>query len=409
MLELSIALIISAVAAVFAIKMQVQASKLSFASIQGDNMLVAHAASAAYLAEFYAELQGNLPITKETPTGPVTIPAGTGVGQIYKPTFAQLKSMGYLTASFSEQSSFSNGPAPGSYQIQISRVPVGCELVAVNSCDIEGYLFADKAITASGSTDPDGPAIAAIVGPLGGFGGFSMNANSGTIYGNGGGWTWPNPLPGNPAGVVVAKFGFNSAGLRQFVRMNDTRDPNLQNTLTVAKGITADSYVTPIKNVGDTCTVPNAIASGSAAGLICIGTTWQSLGDRAAPGTACAPDGKVATSTTTGEQLICKNGVYIKSTSLLSKNILVSRATVQDGDVVPKPTCDTGGVPDRSFSLTRIATDVSVAPPKQSMYASTDDLGGSWRIVIRLRTDVGSESSGNSYNVTAVLNLECKY
>ena len=237
-----------------------------------------------------------------------------------------------------------------------------------------------------------------------------MNVNPATINGYGGGWSWANPIAGNPAGIVVAKFGFGSAGLSQFVRMNDPRNPNLQGALTVVGNVTGSTYVTPLKTIGSVCDTPNAIASGAAAGVICTGGTWQSLaGDRAAPGSACSPTGKVATSTATGEQLTCKNAVYIRTASLINQNILMSRTTVQDLSVVAKPTCDTGGVPDRSFSLTRMATDVSVAPPKQSMYVATDDLGGSWRVVIRLRTDSGTEASGNIYNVTAVLNVECKY
>jgi hypothetical protein len=92
----------------------------------------------------------------------------------------------------------------------------------------------------------------------------------------------------------------------------------------------------------------------------------------------------------------------------MAQNILKSRVTVKDLDVVAKPTCDTGFSPDRLITLTQIATDVSVAPPKQGMYATTIDQGASWQVIIRLRTDTGTESSGNVYNVTAVMNLECK-
>lgn len=404
MIEVTFALIISAVAGVFAVKAAADANRLQFGVIQGDSLAAAAAGGAKYQSEHFSELQSGAGVTYRG----VTLAAGTEAGQTYSPTIQQLVSMGYLDPAFSPQATFTNIGTPGNYQMRLSRAPAGCELVAVTSCDIEGRVYIDQPIRAAGSTtEPDTLAVNAIVSRLGGNGGFSLLVNSGTIYG--GNWTTPNPVSGTPAGVVMARFGYGASGLSQFVRLNDSRDPNLQGGLTVAKQSKADSFVTPEKVIGSACATPNAIASGNASGLICTDGAWQSLGDRASLGDACGVAGRVATAKDTGEQLFCKNGVYIRSASLVASRVLVGRATVHDLDTVTKPTCEAGGVADRSFSLTQVSTNMTVTPPKQSMYTTTIDNGATWQVVIRLRADTGEEESGNAHNVTAILNVECKY
>lgn len=403
LLQLSLALIISALIGAYALETQIQTARLQFAVVQGGNMSVLQAAGAKYTAEFYSNLQNNLPIAKNG----ITLTAGTASGQTLAPTVAQLRSMGYLDASFSLTSSFSNGAAPGSYQVRVLRVPAGCAPV---DCDIVGYAFPDQPITAAGSTEPDGPAMSAMLEPLGASGGYSLNVTPEIIIGNGDGWRWDNPLPGNPAGVVVAKFGYGSSGLSQYVRINDDRDPNLQGKLTVTQGITAETLATTPKTAGTAC-LPgeaNTIGTGTGTILICTNNVWTALVERSTLGAACTVDGVVATSTVSGEQLICKNSIYRKSASYMAQNILQSRVTVQDLDIVTKPICAVGFSADRLITLTQISTDVSVAPPYQGMYATTVDLGTTWQVVIRLRTDTGAETSGNTYGLTAVMSVECK-
>lgn len=406
MIDVSLALIVSAIATGLAMQMSADSARMGFARVQGSNMAVLSAVGAKYTSEFFPQLQSGAAVTKNG----VTLTAGNGVGQTYAPTIANLKALGYLNADFSEQSTYSNGStAPGLYRFKLARTPAGCELVAVTTCDIEGFVYPDQPITIKGSTDPDGPSIAALMEPLLGDGGFSLNVNSAVVTGVGGGWTTPNPIPGNPAGTVVARFGYGSSGLSNFVRMNDTRDPNLQGNLTVLGNSRSATFATDVKSLNSACSVPNAIASGVGTVMICSNGTWQALTTRAAPGSACATTGQVATSTVTNEQLFCKNSVYVKTRNLIPQNVLMSRTTVRDLDVVAKPVCDSGGTADRSFTLTQISTDVSIAPPKQSMYVATVDQGSSWQVVIRLRDDLGGENSGNLYNVSAILNVECKY
>ena len=235
MLEVSLALIITAFAVAGTIKASIQTQKLELAGIQGDGLSIARGAGEAYSQENYTLLQKGSPVSKNG----ITLNPGTALGQSYRPTVANLLAMGYLPTGFSVDGSFSNGQAPGTYQFKLDRTPAGCELITNGaSCDVGGLVYLDKPIVAAGSTEPDGPAMSAIASKIGGNAGFTMLPQPSQLSGMGGAWTAANPLAGNPAGVVAARFGFGSSGLNNFVRLNDTRDPNLQGDLSVAGTIT---------------------------------------------------------------------------------------------------------------------------------------------------------------------------
>jgi hypothetical protein len=407
LIQLTLALILSSLAALEAMKASAEADRLAFAGIQGQHLQMVSAAGKAYIADNFVQLQTGADITRNG----TTIAAGSSSGQTYAPSIENLVSLGYLESSFTSQSVFTNGVAPGNYQVRVWREPSGCEATSTSTCNVKGWGYIDKPIYANGSAEPDGPAISAMLRPLDGAGGFSSLIEPATVYGLGKKWSQPNPVAGSPAGVVGVFFAYVGTGLTEFLRLNDDRNPNLRGDLTVEGKVKGASYLTSLKAIGSSCDSDqeNAIASSAAAVVICTGGVWKSLGEQSLPGAACSPEGKVATSTATGEQLICRSGAYIKSSSLIPKNILVQRVSVKDLDMVSKPVCDSPGQADRSFTITQTSTDVTVAPPKQSMIVSTTDLGSSWQVVIRMRDDLGNETSGNAHNITAVINLECKY
>lgn len=143
--------------------------------------------------------------------------------------------------------------------------------------------------------------------------------------------------------------------------------------------------------------------------FICNGSYWTTVNTSANPGAACAPAGKVATSIATREQLVCKNGVYVRLANLIDKNIEVSRQLVTDGQIVAKPTCDTGGTAAYSFLVTQTVVDVSVTPPRQAMYVAAIDNGPSWTVKIRVKDNNGGDFSASGYSVSEVMKLECFY
>lgn len=247
MLEVSLALLITAIATLGAIKANVQAQRLEFAAIQGDSLRIVRDAAETYSIENYTALQAGAAVTKNG----YTVAPGTANGQTYNPAIADLIGWGYLPAGFSTQGTFSNGQIPGTYRMVLQRTPTGCELIPPGAtCDITGMVYLDQPILAAASTEPDGPAISAMAMRLGGNAGFTLLTNSSQIVGPNGVFPQANPLAGNPAGVIVARFGFGSSSLGQFVRINDARDPTLQGNLTVAGNIAVGGTTTGKGNIG---------------------------------------------------------------------------------------------------------------------------------------------------------------
>ena len=146
---------------------------------------------------------------------------------VWSPSVAQLVAMGYLPPGWTATTSTLNN-AP--YAIAFHRVPAGCVAAA---CNIEGQVVLQGPIR-SGPVDSDGAVIGPILARIGADSGVSLPSDPAHIQGFGNTWTLDNPVPGQPAGVVAIRIGTASSGFGQFIRIGDTRDPNLQGNLTVA-------------------------------------------------------------------------------------------------------------------------------------------------------------------------------
>ena len=158
----------------------------------------------------------------------VTItPASVDGELVWTPTIAQLVAMGYLPPGWTAATSTLND-AP--YTISFARLPAGCVAAA---CNIEGHIVLQGPIR-SGPTDTDGALIGPILARIGADSGVSLPMDPAHILGFGHTWSLDNPVPGRPAGVVAVRVGTASSGYGQFVRVGDTRDPNLLGNLTVA-------------------------------------------------------------------------------------------------------------------------------------------------------------------------------
>ncbi len=147
---------------------------------------------------------------------------------VWQPSVPQLAAMGYLPPGWTAITSTLND-AP--YAIAFSRVPAGC-VAAV--CNIEGHVVLMGPIREGSGGDSDGAVIGPILARIGADSGVSLPMAPAQIQGFGNTWTLANPVAGQPAGVVAVRVGTGSSGFGQFVRIGDTRDPNLQGNLTVA-------------------------------------------------------------------------------------------------------------------------------------------------------------------------------
>jgi hypothetical protein len=161
---------------------------------------------------------------------------------------------------------------------------------------------------------------------------------------------------------------------------------------------------------GAACSSPGQLGSSSTGiSFVCNGSYWTTLNVTANAGDSCAPAGKTATSILNREQLVCKNGTFVRLVNLIAKNIEVSRVLVTDTSVINKPNCDTGGTAAYSFQMSQTVVDVSVVPPRQAMYIAAIDNGPSWSVKIKLKDNSGGEFSANAYSISAVMKLECAY
>jgi hypothetical protein len=333
-------------------------------------------------------------------------------------------------------------------------------------CTIDGVAYTTKPYQ-----DVDGTVrvdvLSYAVNQIGPDGGVSM-PSSPTLLTSLGGGTMPNPS--NVAGTLAVRVGAGSGMLpllSQYYRLDGSKAltgamnannndinavGNLQvngKTTTSSLTVTNDTTFEATGVPGTTCSVDKSVRrNDSGTGLVaCSGGVWQLVGNAVAgvgdgspctsPGLlgsdptgisfvcngsywttvntfanlsdSCAPAGKVATSIATREQLVCKNGSFIKLVNLIAKSVEVSRQLVNDGTVVAKPACDTGGTPAYSLQLTQTVVDVSVTPPRQAMYVTATDNGSTWSVVLRVKDNASGDYSANDYSVSAVMKLECAY
>lgn len=176
--------------------------------------------------ENYTEIQNGNAFTKAGVTINPTVVAGETV---WRPTIGELRDMGYLPPGWSTVASMVND---GAYTIEFRRMPVGC---AGAACNIEGNVLINAPVRADNQPGTvDGALVGPILSRIGADSGVSLTSAPGTIAGFGGTWALPNPVAGQPPGVIGVRVGTGSSGFAQFVRIGDARDPNLQGNLTVA-------------------------------------------------------------------------------------------------------------------------------------------------------------------------------
>jgi hypothetical protein len=257
MLELSLALLISALAAVGVQREIVRTQVLRSADIEADNLKLYRQALQDYTDQFYDELQRNLAVTRNG----VNLAAGAADGQSMQPTVANLIAMGFLPAGFTNSSLLTD---TGVFRNLIQRIPVGC--APANTCDITGLAYVDQPfVVRSSGGNTNAVVIGQMLSRIGGLAGTSMETSTATITGSGAGWAANNPATGAPAGIVGARFGVGTSVFNAYVRRNDTRDPNLLGPLTVAGAtqLGANLGVTGNATITGTLTANGATTLGS--------------------------------------------------------------------------------------------------------------------------------------------------
>jgi hypothetical protein len=176
--------------------------------------------------EQLVSLQAGQPLTKNAVT---VTPVMVGPDLVWSPTPGQLAGMGYLPPGWNlTKSSLNNA----TYQLSFKRVPTGC---GGANCGIEGQVVLPAAIVDTGTAGQyDAIVIGPILTQIGADSGVSLITSPAQITGFANTWTTANPVGGTPPGVVAVRVGTASGQFSAFVRIADSRDPNLQGNLTVA-------------------------------------------------------------------------------------------------------------------------------------------------------------------------------
>lgn len=119
----------------------------------------------------------------------------TGVADSQAPTLDELKAKGYLSGAFPSASI-----SGGGYLITL----------AAGSGGVTGLVATTTPLTVSGALDPF--QLGAAMAELGVDGGAASDgAACGTLQGDQGTWSAPNPAPGAPCGILAARLGPVSA------------------------------------------------------------------------------------------------------------------------------------------------------------------------------------------------------
>ncbi|MBY0239116.1 MAG: hypothetical protein K2X55_07365 [Burkholderiaceae bacterium] len=345
------------------------------------------------------------------------------------------------------------------YTVALALLPAGCT-AGVNCTDISGMVTSTQPLKDPVTNLVDGRRVGSLANKIG-LDAASSKVGAGTVLtGPAGTWGEANPR-GNVDGILAVRVGFGSVdynaldgllprdGSRPMVgplRLggnplvnastisatssisttsgNLTTDTgsittNTGSITTSAGNITATAgnvaaryFVPAVQVTGGACADNSAIAvAADGTILVCRAGVWRiHAGPIADKGTACTQPGTLATSSTTGEAVICRGSAYVALASAIGKYVEVSRQSVIDGTVVPYPVCDSGSTPTFRLGMVQTAVDVSSAPPKQvSHLTAAIGPGSAWTVSYKLRDDLGNLTSANVYNLQALMYLECKY
>lgn len=281
MLEAALALMLALTAASLGFWSMHRAELASSAMGQADNLAQVAQAGQTLVMEHYDAYQAGLSVSRNG----LTLADGDTSGTSRAPTLANLRAMGLGLTPGSDFGSYKTLDK-AQYITTIQRVPAGCETSPNGrSCNITGLVCLDRPVQDYGASlgETDGFGIGKMLGKLGGDGGVSMPGafpgGADTITGVGGAWSVPNPFAGHPVGVVCQRFGFGAAGFGNFLRVNDTRDPNFQNNITLGGNLVATDGTLGTgtgTGVDGECRLGEILASGAfwSRSATCIKRAW---------------------------------------------------------------------------------------------------------------------------------------
>jgi hypothetical protein len=148
----------------------------------------------------------------------------------------------------------------GTITTRVTVVPAGCLPPA---CALSYLTFIDGPVREFDNDKIATRVLDAAARAAGGRAGTSEAFAPDRLRGLGGQWDAPNPVAGSVVGIFALVSSSSDLGQGIYVRMRDTRDPNLQGNLTVANTIAGGTLsVTNTAVIGGTFTVVNSAFFG---------------------------------------------------------------------------------------------------------------------------------------------------
>jgi prepilin-type N-terminal cleavage/methylation domain-containing protein len=165
---------------------------------------------------------------------PSTPLAVAGFVNPLKPTIAELKTAKYIAS-------------PSFPLITPQRLAVNIDTNRMNcpgpNCQIIGYAYTTTALNYIGTTEPRYDLVSAFLASPGVAGSGMAAHNGDTAFLRSATHRLPNPVAGNPGGLIAIATYLDEGIYSNFVKIGDSRDPNLSGKLTVAGVVTGKSNI----------------------------------------------------------------------------------------------------------------------------------------------------------------------
>lgn len=272
--EVGFAILAAAAMMAGIVKTNLVAAEAEMAMSQGESLALVSKAAETLIFDHYDTYQAGMPVTRNG----VTLAFGTAPGQSMTPTMDNLRDMALGITPGSNFGTFKT-LSDATFITTIQRIPAGCELSpGGSSCNITGLTCMDKPLKDFGAPagEYDGVGAGHMIGKIGANGGVALIGSEATVTGFGGAWTAPNPFAGTPAGIVCARFGFGAAGFGKFLRVNDSRDPNFQNNVTIGGNVIVTTGTVGTGTGSTGCRLGEIMNSGDfiSRSATCIKRAW---------------------------------------------------------------------------------------------------------------------------------------
>ncbi|SAI57392.1 prepilin protein [Bordetella ansorpii] len=266
LIELSIALLVGTLLAVWGSAALMRRADDVAAQATGKWLLeIRHAASRMLERHFDALAAGSRPVDEQ---------GRWRYADPMAPTLAEFRSQGLLPAGFPET-------AAGGAQARIRLFrPNACPGA---NCRVEALVYSTQALQGADGT-PDAMRLAELVAATEGHGGHATAASGGRL--RGAAFDFANPYaPGAavlPAGTPVLWAGMDLATADRYVRRFDSRDPQLQGSLTTSGSVVSggrlisqEYLLLGVATVGQACNVSGLAARSNPGGMLtCRNGAW---------------------------------------------------------------------------------------------------------------------------------------